>query len=34
MAKIIRYINIFHLTSLMSSHYLVKLKSATLLHNA
>ena len=33
MAKIIRFINIFHLTSLMSSHYLVKHKSTKLLHN-
>jgi len=34
MAKIICYINIFHLTSLMSSHYLVIYKSAKFLHNA
>jgi|SRR6218665_1609815 len=34
MAKIIGYINIFDLTSLISSQYLVKQKSATFLHNA
>src|SRR6218665_4057175 len=34
MAKIICYINIFHLTSLMPSQYLVKQKSAKFLHNA
>jgi len=34
MAKIICHINIFHLTSLMSSQYLVKQKSAKFLHNA
>src|SRR6218665_1169166 len=33
MAKIMRYINIFHLTSLMSSHYLVRHKSTKFLHN-
>ena len=34
MAKIICHINIFHLTLLMSSQYLVKLKSAKFLQNA
>ena len=34
MAKIICYINIFHLTSLMSSQYLVKQKSPKFLYNA
>ena len=34
MAKIIFYVNIFHLTSLMSSQYLVKHKSAKFLPNA
>src|SRR6218665_410987 len=34
MAKTIFYINIFHLTSLMSSQYLVKHKSAKFVHNA
>src|SRR6218665_2003335 len=33
MARTIFYINFFHLTSLMSSHYLVKDKSANFLHN-
>ena len=34
MAKIICYINILHLTSLMSLQYLFKQKSAKFLHNA
>src|SRR6218665_2272989 len=34
MAQIIFHINIFHLTSLMSSQYLVKQKSAKFVHNA
>ena len=34
MAKVICDINILHLTSLMSSQYLVKQKSAKFLHNA
>jgi len=34
MVKIICYMNIFHLTSLMSLQYLVKQKSAKFLHNA
>src|SRR6218665_1667737 len=33
MAKIIFYINFFHLASLMSSHYIVKHKSTKFLHN-
>src|SRR6218665_3961783 len=33
MSEVLCYIYIFHLTSLMSSHYLVKLKSAKFLHN-
>ena len=33
MAKIICYITIFHLTSLMSSHYIVKHKSTKFLQN-
>src|SRR6218665_888383 len=34
MAKIIRYVNIFHLTSLMASSHLVKQKSSIFLPNA
>jgi len=34
MAKILCHINIFHLTSLMSSQYLVKQKSAKFFNNA
>jgi len=34
MAKIIFYVNIFHLTSLMSSPHLVKQKSSNFLPNA
>jgi len=34
MTKVISYLNIFHLTSLMSSQYLVKQKSDKFLHNA